>query len=134
MRIFRLASVVALCALAPWLAPGCKDSDSYRSTVEFHAESVRIGIGFVKREIAREPHDWYEMHAATDGLASALSALPDRVDKQATTKIPERKAAAKKALDLFTQMQPKLNSLKFDSNEMNKGLDELSGLIGVVEK
>ncbi len=46
----------------------------------------------------------------------------------------ERKAAADKAVEIFTALRPVLESLKFDRAEGNAKLDEVAKLLDEVER
>ena len=134
MRAFTPAvAIVTAFLICPFLG-GCKSGGSYRSSVNFHAEGVRLGIQRVNGEIARNPRDYYGMNVATDHLERALSGLPARIGKKATTRVEERKAKAEEAIKLFAALKPVLVGLQFDAGEVKAKLAELGRLIDEVEK
>ncbi len=139
-RFLRAAGrTVLLLALPCALLPGCGDPQQRRSSVKFHAEGCRKSLEMLRRvlrlwkaEKLQEPH--YDIPIAIDTLSRALSGLPARIEKKATTRVEERKAAAEKARALFEQLRPKLNSRGFEEAEVNAKLDELARLLDEVER
>jgi len=132
--------------LACSLSAGCASKQKQRSTVAFHTKGVRLGIRRVRNEMEmvgrrkrkeRVPGgDFYAMKTATDMLARALRGLPGRIQKKATTRVPERKAAAEKAAEVFRQLEPQLLSLQFDEAKKAKieaGFAEIEQLLTEVE-
>ena len=118
---------------------GCSDPEERRASVHFHAEAVRNTLEINRRIVTRfksgqlkEPG--YDMKTATDVMARALYGLPERIEKKATTRIAERKAAAVKAHKLFAELRPKLEGLKFELAPINAKLDEIEKLIDEVER
>ena len=140
----RPAGTVVLLCLACLLPGGCTDKKKLRAGVEFHAKGVRLGVRRVRKEVTRPPRqldgeviagtDAYSMKTATDHLARALRGLPARIEKKATSRKSERKAAAEKAKRLFAELRPVLESLKYDKGEACGKLDEIAKLMGEVER
>ena len=129
----------ALVLLACALLGGCSDPEERRASVEFHADAVRKTMEVLRRVVRlqaagklKEPH--YDIPIAIDLVNGSLAGLPARVEAQAKTRVAERKAAAEKARELFAQLRPKLQSLKFEQAEINAKLDEILALIDEVEK
>ena len=125
--------LLALC-LIPWLPAGCKDEKKHRAGVEFQVEGARVTMASLRRGIACDPMDPFGMRRATDRFARALGGVPARVESKATTRVQERKAAAEKAVEIFTALRPVLESLDFDRAEANAKLDEVAKLLDDVER
>jgi len=121
-----------LLAGATLTVAGCGDPQERRATLGFSCRAVRQCLDHLRTQLPRR--ELYPMKAATDSLARALAGLPAKVQKKAATRQAERKAAALKARALFEELQPVLESLKYDEAEMNARLDELAGIIDEVER
>ena len=136
--IVRIAA--AVCVLCPLLA-GCGNDQERRASVEFHLAGTRTAIDRVKMAV-EHAHDESEggrgpgglMLAATEQLRRCLEGLPARIEKKASTRVEERKAAAEKARQFFEQLRPTLLSLRFDQAEMLDKLRQLSGMLDEVQR
>ena len=139
-RFGRAATQAATLAVLPCLLlVGCKDAKEHRASVEFHAEAVRNSLAMLRRTVRqfkagelKEPS--YDMRIVTDLLDRALYGLPERIEKRATTRVEERKAAAVKARKLFQQLRPKLDALSFEEAEANAMFDVIASLLDEVER
>ena len=134
-RACRAALVLLACALLA----GCSDPKERRASVGFHADAVRKTIKVLRRVVRlqaagklKEPH--YDIPIAIELVNGSLAGLPARIEAKAKTRVAERKAAAEEARELFQQLRPKLNSLKFEELEVNATLDEILALIDEVER
>jgi hypothetical protein len=67
-------------------------------------------------------------------LARALDGLPVRIEQAAGAAAESQKAAAQKAIALFAQVRPTLESLKYDEAEVKAKMDELGQIIDQVSK
>ncbi len=143
MTMDRFARTVPKAALLTLLCctllAGCSNPKERRASLAFHAGAVRKTLAMVKRTVRlfkagqlKEPG--YDIPIALEALGNNLSGLPARIEKKATTRVEERKAAAVKAGEIFREIRPKLRSLKFDEAEANAKLDEIGALIDEVEK
>ena len=131
----RAALFLLVCALIG----GCRDPQKRRASVEFHADAVRKTMEVLRRVVRlhaagelKEPH--YDIPIAIELVTGSLAGLPARVEAKAKTRVPERKAAAEKARQLFAQLRPKLRSLKFTEADINPKLDEILALIDEIER
>jgi len=139
----RILTIICLTTL---LAGGCQDKKKVRSGLAFHVKGVHRAIGRVRNQVQPPKDDnrpdrighrqnaYYSMKIAAEQLARALRGLPGRVEKKATTRKQERKAAAEKAKKLFQDLRPTLESLRFDKAKADAKLDEIEKLIADVEK
>ena len=123
-------ALIALAACSAGL--GCRSGEKRRARLEFSCDAVRSSIKLVEDNLpARE---LYSMRAAADQLGRTLGGLPAKVEKKATTRVEERKAAALKARDFFAKLRPTLESLKYDEGEVRAQLRELAAMIDEVER
>jgi hypothetical protein len=133
-RMGMVTCTVIIALVACSLLTGCKGGESKRAEVGFHVQGVRLAIDRVKKEAARNPRDTYGMRIATDGLSRALEGLPERIEKKASSRVQERKAAAEEAIKLFEKLKPTLEGLQFDQAKVEAEFAELNKLLDEVEK
>jgi len=133
---------VPLALAAVGSAAGCRDDREYRESVEFHVVSVRQCIQRLRHVVNTPPrpvdnpdrpaNKGYALKIAADGLRRALMHLPGRIKTSATTRVPERLAAAEKAKQAFAAIHPTLEGLP--PEKVNATLDEIAALMDEIQK
>ena len=147
MKNAAAAILVAMLIALALAAPGCRDEQKHRASVEFYAKGARSCLAYLRRMLGDkaigtagkdEPElqgvnpSAYGKLYAIDKFDRAITGLPARVDKQQPPRQAERKAAATKAVELWKRIKPKLAGMPLE--QATAKLDEIEALLDEVER
>ena len=138
MPAFTRVAIAAI-LLCPLLV-GCGNGAEERSRVEFHTQSARDVIEWLK-DIITGPQESVGGRGPDDAIATysgqlgnVLASLPAAVEAKAETRKAERVVAAKKARDMYEGFRAQLISRKLDKDKAIAKLDELLAILDEVDK